>query len=543
MTTHVSSKKHLIGKEKLKKSKLKDQTIIEAFKRERSGTKDSTLSMAERAYRLEVIEEFLKAGIPISKIDKLRPLLEKNGHRVTGSTHLGQYVSIIFKQEIERIKQELALPGQVGMTRDLSVIFYGSTRQGEAIAIIVRFLDDNWSIIQRLVRIDVCSKSVTANELAQVLNQCLSVDYGVRANSLLAAMRDGASVNQAALNRIAFIFPKVLNVVCFSHTLDNVGNHLVIPTLLEFGSLWVRLFRHSHKARLLWKDLTGQRPRSYSETRWWSKWEVFQQLLVQFGDVERFLEEAKAANVGPQLLPQLQAILSDPQRQISLKLELAITIDVGEHFVKATYFLEGDGPLVFSCYEKLSAVAHACQAPHFPNVRAVAAAIAEEDPGQNAAALEQRAKESVEPAIQWFLRKFNVILYDTVSAFKAARLMCPVSVQWLRPTQATVESLRIFPFLDNDVIINGLNTELPVYLAAAQDVVISKEEKKVEWWHRHEEQLPHWASAVKQVLLVQPSSAAAERVFSILSASFTDQQENALVDYLQASVMFQYNKR
>ena len=79
----------------------------------------------------------------------------------------------------------------------------------------------------------------------------------------------------ATLDRIAFIFPKMLIVVCFSHTLDNVGNHLVIPTLLEFGSVWIRLFRHSYKAKLLWKDLTGQRPRSYSETRWWSKWEVY----------------------------------------------------------------------------------------------------------------------------------------------------------------------------------------------------------------------------------------------------------------------------
>ena len=32
---------------------------------------------------------------------------------------------------------------------------------------------------------------------------------------------------------------------------------------------------------------------------------------------------------------------------MNLKLELAATIDVGEHFVKATYFLEGDGPLIF----------------------------------------------------------------------------------------------------------------------------------------------------------------------------------------------------
>ena len=216
---------------------MKDQTIIEAFRREGSS-KDSTLPVEECAYGLEVVGEFLKAGIPIGKIDMLRSLLEKNSYRLTGNCYIGQYVSMTLKQEIERIKQESEMPGQVGMTRDLSTIFDGNTRQGEAIAIIVRFVDNNWNI-QRLARIDVCSKSVKANELAQVLNQYLSVDYGVRANSLLAAMRDGASVNQAALDRMAFIFSKMLNVVCFSHT------------LVEFGSLWIRMFRHSCKAKLL----------------------------------------------------------------------------------------------------------------------------------------------------------------------------------------------------------------------------------------------------------------------------------------------------
>ena len=46
---------------------------------------------------------------------------------------------------------------------------------------------------------------------------------------------------------------------------------------------------------------------------------------------------------------------------------------------------------------------------------------------------------------------------------------------------------------------------------------------------------------MKQVLLVQPSSAAAKRAFSLLSAAFSNQQESALADYLQASVMLQYN--
>ena len=384
---HCASQKHARSKEKSKKSKLKEQTIAKALSREKTH-QDSTLPLAQQAYRQEVVEEFLKAGIPISKIDKLHSLLEKNGHRLTSSSNLAQYITLIFKQEVDTIKKELSLPGQGDMTRDVSVIFDGSTRQGEAIAIISRFIDDQWAITQRLIRIDVCSKSVNAVELARVLNEALCVEFGIRANSLLAAMRDGASVNQAALNRIQFFFLKMLNIVCFSHNLDNVGSHLVTPTLQEFGILWVRLF-HSYRAKLAWKDLTGRKAKSYSETRWWSKWEVYKQLLEQFGDVPRFLQETATEKIAPNIVRQLQDLLSDPESLVNLKLELAVTIDVGEHFVKATYFLEGDGPLVFSCYEKLKAVAEACQAPYFPNVHAVVAAIVNEDLNQRAAALEE----------------------------------------------------------------------------------------------------------------------------------------------------------
>ena len=63
------------------------------------------------------------------------------------------------------------------------------------------------------------------------------------------------------------------------------------------------------------------------------------------------------------------------------------------------------------------------------------------------------------------------------------------------------------------------------------------------WWKRNEEVLPNWSNTCKSVLLVQPSSAAAERVFSILSNSFTDRQEHSLKDYIETSVMLQYNCR
>ena len=214
---------------------------------------------------------------------------------------------------------------------------------------------------------------------------------------------------------------------------------------------------------------------------------------------------------------------------------------MGEPLVKATYVLEGDGPLVFSCFERLQTVANACQVPHFRNVHAVAVAIAAGYPTKNVAALEQETKRSVEPGIQWFLRKFNADLYNTLSAFKAARIMCPEAA--LRPTPATAKGLRLFPFLDSNHVINGLITELPNYVAAAHNGTMACEEDKVKWRRQHSDRLPHRSSAVKKVLLVQPSSAAAERVFSIIPSSFNDSQDHALVDYVQACVMLQYNKR
>lgn len=50
-------------------------------------------------------------------------------------------------------------------------------------------------IPQRLIRINVFSKSVTSNELARVLNEDLCVEVEIGPNSLIAAMRDRAGVN------------------------------------------------------------------------------------------------------------------------------------------------------------------------------------------------------------------------------------------------------------------------------------------------------------------------------------------------------------
>ena len=66
------------------------------------------------------------------------------------------------------------------------------------------------------------------------------------------------------------------------------------------------------------------------------------------------------------------------------------------------------------------------------------------------------------------------------------------------------------------------------------------EEEKLVWWAVHPDTLPHWVALVRKLLLVQSSSAAAERVFSFLN-TLSAQQEGALEDYIEASVIIRYN--
>ena len=107
----------------------------------------------------------------------------------------------------------------------------------------------------------------------------------------------------------------------------------------------------------------------------------------------------------------------------------------------------------------------------------------------------------------------------------------------LKPTAADISSHAAFPFLNSE-LIDGLKLELSEYLAAAEDV--SDKADVLKWWKNHEEngRLANWTRACRMIVLVQPSSAAAERVFSMLANSFSSLQESSLEDYLQLSVNY-----
>ena len=108
------------------------------------------------------------------------------------------------------------------------------------------------------------------------------------------------------MNTVGIVYPSIVVVGCFSHTLDIVGEKFDTPNLGHCGYL----FSHSHKVKSLWKEQTGRAMANFSKTRWWSRWEVLHQVLQQFGDVVLFLNTNTDISPATYLI-QLLEIFSD----------------------------------------------------------------------------------------------------------------------------------------------------------------------------------------------------------------------------------------
>ena len=57
--------------------------------------KGESLPTDMRAWRLEVLDAFLAAGILLKKVDRVRHLLEKGMFRLTSSTYLAQLIPVL----------------------------------------------------------------------------------------------------------------------------------------------------------------------------------------------------------------------------------------------------------------------------------------------------------------------------------------------------------------------------------------------------------------------------------------------------------------
>ena len=237
--------------------------------------KGETLPPEVQVYRVKVVSAFLRAAVPLSKLECFRDLLEENGHKLSDRRHMSDLIPFVLKQEQACLRKEIK-------GKHVAIIFDGTTRLGEVLAVVLRFVTDDFVIQQRLIRLQLLAKSATGEEIARELVAVLSVGYQINPSLLLSAMRDGASTNNVAMRTLSVVYVNLFDVACFSYALDRVGSHFSTPILSEFINAWISLFTHSPKVKLLWRERTGKSMASYSSTRWWSKWEMMHQVFHYF---------------------------------------------------------------------------------------------------------------------------------------------------------------------------------------------------------------------------------------------------------------------
>ena len=191
---HIKSSKHKDGKQVLTTKQARERDLALALEKHDAETHcaGETLPEEQTVYRARVVLAFMEAGIPLSKVDcpALRELLEESQFRLTHSRHMMDFVPFVLQEECSRTRGEV-------LGKCVSVIFDG-TRMGEVLVVVLRYIQD-WEVKQRLVCADFLQKSLNAEELARQIISVLSVTLSVECSNLIAVMRDGASVNAAAM--------------------------------------------------------------------------------------------------------------------------------------------------------------------------------------------------------------------------------------------------------------------------------------------------------------------------------------------------------
>ena len=164
-------------------------------------------------------------------------------------------------------------------------VFDGTTHVCEPFIILLCYVNFNWVIKQKVCRMMLLAKFVTGEEVARQLITVLSTELSIAQHLVVSSMHGHATVNDVAMRTMKVPYNDVIDIGCFSHTLDHVGERMQTAVLDKFFRSWISIFAHSPKSRLAWRTQTRLSPPSYSTIRWWSRFEVIRQVHDMFSDV------------------------------------------------------------------------------------------------------------------------------------------------------------------------------------------------------------------------------------------------------------------
>lgn len=248
-----------------------------------------TLDDETMAFRISNMEMMLMSGIPLAKLDSMRPTLEKHGkQKLTSSSNMRQLIPPMLQRELDCIMAEC-------LGRDVVIIFDGTSklRHGscrhfhsthltpfhvlltgqvsEVFAIVFRFVKDDFDIITWVVAVAKYERSFNHKNLVDAIIELtakFNLDRGgnsprseglvgqynrtVRPGHVLSWMRDRCAVNYAAITILLRTYRGSKNMACLSHTLTHPGDHFSLRLLKKFKEDLCGLMHQSLAAAAYW---------------------------------------------------------------------------------------------------------------------------------------------------------------------------------------------------------------------------------------------------------------------------------------------------
>lgn len=563
--THCRSEAHRRNLEKCLMRNTKRKSVIEKIQDMRQAntlTRGTALDDNTMADRVESTIVLMRGGHPLSSlkdnVSGFKQLLERGGSKLSYS-HATELIPTIKIMEDDDCKEEIKFCGPV------SIIIDGTTDVAEVIVVVLRWYNERQHVVeQRLLCCRFLRQSLTGVELAALVVDITIARYGIPPNQIIGVCCDGASVNRLAVTTLKPILTSVDDVPCFSHAGNIVGETISVPLAMKFIEKWSNMHNKSAAARLAWSSRTGSNPRRKSMVRWGTELHVGMDLVLYFPDAEAVV--FAAGNHSPKLRAKLRSYMDvaaiheyNLSKRDCLRSELALLVDVGIPIYNFVYNYEGDGVLTPFIYEGLVSLRNALEdivlrQISCPNLRAVLREICGGEQGRFAELLGLYCARG-QPA----LTKFNNIFvaaggrqHAMMQVFKRFSILRPTVLHQLTPEERILH----IDYLLNNVrylasrrvelnLHQQLVMELPHLLAQPTTLVngveVDDEGKLRKWWSLYGTHSPHWKMLFNVAALLQPSSAGAERVFSMIRWMFGDRQEHALEDYKETSVRLRYN--
>ena len=298
------------------------------------------VSHPDKLFRCSILFSFVQVGIPVNKVDLMRSNLE-----YIGKKSLEQSGDLKANYIPALLKAEMTLQCEEVKDKHISLFFDATPRQGDMFNAIARFVDITHG--GKVVNVSFLQESMDADCVCGEISSCLSRRRLIH-EDVTSVSVDACSVNLRAMEMIKDSYNiNWFTNLCLSHLANNAGNCAKFVILSQVWSLIQKIFKNSDNAKTEWETMTGSAWKSYSETRWYSQFEVLKDVYDKFLDLEPFLLRLIDTNTSVANANRLYEMLTDEVKRRFIKIELAAIVECLEPMCKFCYKMEGDGQLVF----------------------------------------------------------------------------------------------------------------------------------------------------------------------------------------------------